>query len=445
MPGGASDLGGAVKGAERWTMMPVYRDVVCPFCGCLCDDLEVNVEGNRVVKVRNGCAISISKFLHHHENRVERPLIEGHPVSLQEAVEEAAEILRAGRRVLIYGLSSTECGAIAKAIEMAELVGGVVDNTSSVCHGPTILALQALGESKCTLGTVRNRADLIIYWGCNPLDAHLRHLTRYSAMARGLYTSGGRKARFVAAVDVRETRLKRVADLFLKVKPGGDYELLSALRAVVRGHSLEAEEVSGVSRDVVQELAGRMKEARFGAIFFGLGLTQSEGRHMNIEAAIGLVADLNRHTKFVLIPMRGHYNVAGANTVTTWQTGYPYAVDFSRGYPRYNPGEYTAVDLLAKGEADAALIVASDPAAHLPYKAARRLAEIPTITLDPKRSMTSMLSRVVIPTAAAGIEAEGTAYRMDGIPIRLKRVLEPPEGLLPDAEVLEMILEEVKG
>jgi formylmethanofuran dehydrogenase subunit B len=425
--------------------MSIHTDVVCPFCGCLCDDLEVTVEGDRVVKVRNGCAISISKFLHHHENRVESPLIHGEPVDLEEAVDEAAKILRTSRRPLIYGLSSTECGAIAKAIELAELVGGVVDNTSSVCHGPTILALQTLGESKCTLGTVRNRADLIIYWGCNPLAAHLRHLTRYSAMARGLYTSGGRKDRFIVAVDVRETRMRRVADLFLKVKPGCDYELLSALRAVVRGYSLEVNEVSGVSRETILELAERMKKARFGVIFFGLGLTQSEGRHRNIEAAIGLVADLNRYTKFVLTPMRGHYNVAGANTVTTWQTGYPYAVDFSRGYPRYNPGEYTAVDLLARGEADAALIVASDPVAHLPYKAARHLAKIPTIVLDPKRNMTSMVSRVIIPTAAAGIEAEGTAYRMDGIPIRLRKILEPREGVLPDAEVLEMIIGRVKG
>lgn len=426
-------------------MMTIYRDVVCPFCGCLCDDLEVTVEGGRIVKVRKGCAISISKFLHHHENRVKSPLIDGDSVTLEEAVKEVAGILKAARRPLIYGLSSTECGAIAKAIELAEMVGGVIDNTSSVCHGPTILALQALGESKCTLGTVRNRADFIIFWGCNPQEAHLRHLTRYSAMAKGLYTSRGRRDRFIAAVDVRETRLKRVADLFVKVRPGGDYELLSALRAVVRGYSLNIKEVSGVHRDVIHELAERMKKARFGTIFFGLGLTQSEGRHMNIEAAIGLVADLNKYTKFVLIPMRGHYNVAGANTVSTWQTGYPYAIDFSRGYPRYNPGEYTAVDLLARGEADTALIVASDPVAHLPFKAARHLAEIPTITLDPKRNMTAMLSKVVIPTAAAGIESEGTAYRMDGIPLRLRKILDPPEGILPDREILEMITEEVRG
>jgi len=426
-------------------MMSVLTDVVCPFCGCLCDDLEITVEGDKIVKTRFACPISTSKYMNHEENKIETPTVDGKPVALDEAVNAAAEILARARRPLIYGLSSTECVAIAKAVELAEIVGGVIDNTSSVCHGPTILALQAVGESKCTLGEVKNRADLIIFWGCNPTEAHIRHLIRYSGTVKGMFTPEGRKGRFIVAVDVRETRMKRVADLFLKIEPNGDFELLSALRAAVRGAKIQAESVAGVPLKQIEELAEKMKGAKMGVIFFGLGLTQSAGRHMNIDAAVGLVADLSHHTKFVLTPMRGHYNVAGANTVTTWQTGYPYAVDFSRGYPRYNPGEYTSVDLLAGGEADAAFILASDPAAHFPADAAKHLARIPVVTLDQKVNMTTMLSKVVIPVATAGVEAEGTAYRMDGVPIRLRKVVEPHEGVLPDSEVLQMITDRVRA
>jgi formylmethanofuran dehydrogenase subunit B len=422
-------------------MMTVQTDVVCPFCGCLCDDLEVTVEGNEVVGVKNACSVSRSKFMNHGRNRIGAPTVEGVEVDHEEAVEEAARILTGASRPLVYGLSSTECIAIGRAVELAELVGGVIDNTSSVCHGPTILALQQVGESKTTLGEVKNRADLIIFWGSNPTEAHLRHIIRYSAMPKGLYTPKGRKSRYIVAVDVRETRMARVADEFIKIEPGKDFELLLALRASVRGAEIRAEEVGGVPMDQIKALADRMKSAKMGIVFFGLGLTQSDGRHMNIDAAIGLVAELNHHTKFLLTPMRGHYNVAGANTVTTWQTGYPYAVDFARGYPRYNPGEYTAVDLLAKGEADAALIIASDPGATFPADAASHLARIPTITLDQKVTPTTMLSRVVIPVATAGVEAEGTAYRMDGVPLRLRKVVEPHDGVRSDAEVLEAIIE----
>jgi formylmethanofuran dehydrogenase subunit B len=419
-------------------------DIVCPFCGCLCDDLEVTITDGHIESVKNACTISRSKFMNHHENRITSPTVKGKEETLETTVKRAVEILAGARRPLIYGLSSTECGAIGKAIEIAEYTGGVLDNTASVCHGPTILALQQVGESKATLGEVKNRADLVIFWGSNPTEAHLRHVVRYSVTPKGKYVPNGKKDRKIVVVDIRETRTARMADKFIKVNHNKDFELLLTLRALVRGEKIAAEEVAGVPMSAIEELAEDMKNAKFGVVFFGLGLTQSDGRHMNIDAAVGLVSELNRKTKFILTPMRGHYNVGGANSITTWQTGYPYAVDFSTGYPRYNPGEFTAVDVLANGEADAALIIASDPGATFPKDAAKQLAKIPTITLDQKVTPTTMLSEVVIPVATAGIEAAGTAYRMDGIPLMLSKILEPQEGVVSDHKVLDMILAGLK-
>jgi formylmethanofuran dehydrogenase subunit B len=255
---------------------------------------------------------------------------------------------------------------------------------------------------------------------------------------------GGKKDRKIVVVDVRETRTARMADKFVKVDHNKDFELLLTLRALIRGEKIILEEVAGVPMSDIEELAETMKTAKFGVVFFGLGLTQSEGRHMNIDAAVGLVAELNRKTKFVLTPMRGHYNVAGANSVTTWQTGYPYAVDFSKGYPRYNPGEFTAIDVLAREEADAALIIASDPGSTFPKDSAKYLSKIPVITLDQKITPTTMLSEVVIPVATVGVETEGTAYRMDGVALKLSKVLEPQKGVVSDYTVLDMILTGLK-
>jgi len=192
-------------------------------------------------------------------------------------------------------------------------------------------------------------------------------------------------------------------------------------------------------------LVDRMKGAKVGCVFYGLGLNQSEGRHMNVDAMYSLVSELNHHTKFACNPMRGCFNVTGANMVTTWQTGYPFAVDFSRGYPRYNPGEYTAVDLLAREEVDAALIMGSDPASTFPLEAARHLSKIPVVTLERKETPTSMISKVVIPVATSGIETDGTAYRMDYVPLKLRKVVDPPQGVFSDAVVLRDIIERIKA
>ena len=46
---------------------------------------------------------------------------------------------------------------------------------------------------------------------------------------------------------------------------------------------------------------------------------------------------MNEYTRFVAIPMRGHGNVTGADQVMTWQSGYPFAVSYVHGHPRYGP------------------------------------------------------------------------------------------------------------
>ncbi len=415
--------------------------MVCPFCGSLCDNIEVTVEDGEFVEVAKACALARSLFVNHYKN-LAKPMVSGIEVSIEESIAEAVSILAQARYPLIYGLSSTTCEAQRKAIELAEVVGGSIDSTSSVCHGPTTLGLQVVGEVTCTLGEIKNRADLVVFWGCNPAEAHITHMARYSVSATGQFIPNGRRDRTIVVVDVRCTPTARAADIFLQVKPNKDYECLSALRAILKGEKLDVGEVGGLPIGALVELSERMKKCRFGILFFGMGLTMTRGKHLNTSAALSLVRDLNRFTKFTAMPMRGHFNVAGSDATLTWQTGYPYAVNFSRGYPQYNPGEFSAVDLLARREADAALILASDPTAHLPYQAARHLEEIPTIVIDPKRNMTTEVARVVIPTATAGISAEGTAYRMDNIPIRLRKVVDSPYP--PDEEVLGKIIEGVK-
>jgi formylmethanofuran dehydrogenase subunit B len=118
--------------------------------------------------------------------------------------------------------------------------------------------------------------------------------------------------------------------------------------------------------------------------------------------------------------------VSGADNVVTWRTGYPFGVNLGRGYPRFNPGEYTASDVLARGEADAALIVASDPMANFSEPAREHLKRIPYIAMDPKETPTTRHATVAFTVAAYGINAPGTVYRMDDVPIILRPAFESP-------------------
>jgi formylmethanofuran dehydrogenase subunit B len=100
------------------------------------------------------------------------------------------------------------------------------------------------------------------------------------------------------------------------------------------------------------------------------------------------------------------------------------------------------VDLLVRGDIDACLVLGADPGATMPQPGIDHLAKIPTIVLDPKVTHTSRLSRVHITTAATGISAPGTAYRMDEIPLPLRPALKSPYPT--DEEVVRRIREAVK-
>lgn len=295
------------------------------------------------------------------------------------------------------------------------------------------------GKVSCTLGEVKNRADFIIYWGGNPAECHPRHFTKYTLTQKGKFVPNGRKGRTMVLVDIRETPSGRAADLFLQVRPGKDFEVLTALRALVKGQRVDHQSIAetGLTIEQLQDLVDRMKNCRFGVIFFGMGISMTRGKHMNSAAILTLAAELNAFTKFVAMPMRGHGNVTGADVVMRWTTGYPFGVSLTRGYPRYNPGEFSTVDLLLRGDVDAAMILGADPGATMPQPAIDHLARIPTIVLDPKVTHTSRLAHVHITTAVTGISAPGTAYRMDEIPLPLRPALKSPYPT--DEEVVRRI------
>jgi len=409
--------------------LKIVKDAVCTFCGCVCDDIELHVDGTKIVEAKRACVLGTSWFLNHEIEDRAACYIEGRPATVEEGIERAAQILAGSKYPLIYGMSDTTVESQRVIVAIGDWIGANVDTTTSVCHGPSGMAFQGVGEVTASLGEIRNRGDLIIFWGANPAESHPRHFTRYSLMPKGMFLPGGRKDRHCVLIDVRKTKSARTADQFIQIKPRCDFEALWTLRALAKGIPLDARQVeqdTGQPLSVWLELMDRMKAAKFGVIFFGMGLTMTRGKHTNTEALLALTRDMNKYTRFVVRANRGHGNVSGADNVVTWRTGYPFGVNLGRGYPRFNPGEYTASDVLARGEADSALIVASDPMANFSEPAREHLKRIPYIAMDPKETPTTRQATVSFTVAAYGINVAGTVYRMDDVPILLRPAFESP-------------------
>ena len=340
-----------------------FENVACTICGCVCDDLSITVEGERVVSAERACDLAKPWFLGQSFHSGPNSWVDGQPTSRNRATERAAEILQTAKVPLIYGLSHSSTEAQRVVTALADRLGATIDTTASTGHAPSILALQQVGESTCTLGEVKQRADLVIYWGCDPVQTHPRHRERYAPPRSGRKT---------IVIDDSNTESAQSADEFIPVTPGRHWESLAILRLLMKRI-----EPSQVIDDSWRKLSQQMRACRFGIIFFGTGLTAGPMAHRTVEELLRLVSELNDGRRFYARRLRRSGDVAGADSVLAWQTGYPFGVDFSRRYPRYNPGEFTGPDRLARGEPDCCLFLGGTTAKDFPPAAREHLGRIP--------------------------------------------------------------------
>jgi formylmethanofuran dehydrogenase subunit B len=426
MPDPRPDLPAATETDGGNDVGAVIEPVVCVACGCLCDDLVLTTNGDRILAIEPRCERAEAWFLEVRpdESNLALALIDGRRATLAEAATRSAELLAVARAPQILGLGGSTNQAVAAAVQLADLIGAVVDPAS----GPAVarnVALARTGRVSATLGEVKNRADVVVFWGADPVRTHPRHWERYSVLPAGRFVPQGRTGRTVIVVDDRRTATAEQADHFVEIDRTREFEAFWTLRALVKGLDVDPDRVrrnTGLALEHLRRLAGLLRAARYGALFHappGDSATLPETAAVT-EAANGLVRELNRHTRFVILGIGEPGNPSGAQAVLAWQTGFPASVDLAAGFPESLPGVTSAADRLKRGEADVALVVGAAGRALLDEAPGRPAAIVigPPATSGATSQEVAVLCHAAIP----GLEEAGTVMRADGVALPLRPV-----------------------
>jgi formylmethanofuran dehydrogenase subunit B len=388
---------------------PEARPATCGGCGLCCDDITAAVAGGALQRLERTCPRGDAWFAARTGELPALARLDGAAAPYETALDTAAEILAGARAPLVWGLGDTSLEAQRAAVALAEQIGATIDPAGA----GAARAQQAAGASTATLGDVRDRAEVVVLWREDPETTHPRLLERLRLPRPGPA---------LVVVDARRTPTGEHADVRIEVEPDDDVAALWALRALVAGRAPRA----GAERlpmDALRDLAGRLTAATNVAMVYGDGLSGRPGGHRLVLALLTLVRDLMDHTHAVTLALRAEGNAAGAQDVLTWQTGYPAAVDFALGHPRSQPGEHSAAAVLARGDADAAVLVGSHVAEALDAEAAAALAGLPVVCLDHRATAAAQRARVAFVPAAAGVHRAGTAHRLDSVPVPLPALL----------------------
>ena len=412
----------------------VVNEVPSPFCGVGTDDLSIRVTGTSIQVIENGCPVNTPAFEQALSDL--KPRIDGKTVKLDQAVRKTADILRASKRPLIGGLA-TDVNGMRAALALADRCGAIVDNMNFSAAIRNFLVVHDSGWVNTTLAEVKNRADLLVVVGCDLESLFPRFFERYMWTADSMFVENTSQRQVVYLGKVPSgTAAKSPSGIPPKVLacPDADLpEVLAVLRTLVKGNPLNITEVGGISILELQRLANQLKNAKYAVLTWAAGALNFLHADLTVQTLCEMIKELNASTRCSGLPLGGKEGDQTSFQVSGWQTGYPSRIDFSAGFPEYDPFLNSIESRLADGTGDALLWISTFNTQRTPPA-----NSLPSIVLGRSGMQFDQEPRVFIPVGTPGIDHKGHAYRTDNVvAVRLKKLRDT--GLPQCSEVLTAI------
>jgi formylmethanofuran dehydrogenase subunit B len=373
-----------------------FGPVTCAGCGLLCDDVTVEAAEDGIT-LRPECGLGAAWFAQSMLASEDAPAarIDGEPADVESALARAAELLSGARRPLVQGFEHATVEDARAAVALADRLGAVIATGS--------VAGTWRGASTATLGEIRDRSEVVVIWREDPETTHPRLLDRLG------FGRGSRSGRVLMVIDDHETRTTERADLSLVWTRERDLQALVALH-------LLADNASGADGALdmpLRDLVERVRRVPHATFVYGAGLTGGAGGQRRALALHELVRALCRERHAVALELPSAPGTRSADDVLAWQSGYSGQVDFAGGHPELAMNPLDDVDVALRVESGPGGSAVAGPGAE-----------------------------VWIRTAAAGVEATGTAHRLDGVPLALQAPR--PTGAPTPAALLTRLLEQVR-
>jgi formate dehydrogenase alpha subunit len=349
-----------------------------------------------------------------------------------------------------------------------------IDNCARVCHSATVTGMmETVGASAATnsLDSIE-QAKLIMVVGANPTEAHPVVGARIKRVVR--------RGTPLIVIDPRRIELAEYAALHLRLRPGTNVALLNGMGHVIVTEGLmdrtfiearteqyddwvgtvlpctpeKTEQITGVPAGDIRKAARLYAQSGGSMCIHGLGVTEHKfGSHgvialCNLALATGNVGRIGTGIN----PLRGQNNVQGACDVGSLPTAFS-------GYQPFDDPDLQALHKEVTGKPlpqkrglkttdmwDAALegtlkglwiigydVAQTDPNLKKVRAALEKLQFL--VVQDLFMSETARYATLVLP-GAAFVEKDGTYTNLERRVQRVRKVMDPPAGILPDWQVI---------
>lgn len=477
---------------------------VCTYCGVGCS-FDMWTRDRHILKVEpaegpaNGISTCIKgKFAWDYvnaEDRLVTPLIRvktphGGDTFREATWDEALSLIAEnfsqtrknhGSDALAF-ISSSKCtneeSYLMQKLARAVIGTNNVDNCSRYCQTPATMGLKRTVGYGGDTGSIADieKAGLVLIVGSNTAESH-------PVLATRVKRSHKHRGQRLIVADIRKHEMARRADLFIRPEPSTDAVWINAVAKYIlhqewhapafidkwvngfedykkslQQFTLEfAERVTGLSSDIIQQIATEIHNADGVCILWAMGVTQHCGGSDTSTSISNLLLLTGNYMRpgAGSYPLRGHNNVQGTSDFGSMPNTYPgyqpvedeeIRKKFEAGWGVQLPGKngldnHEMIRAIHDGKLKCMYIkgedtITSDANTNDVHAALSKLDFF--VVQDVNFSETARYADVVLP-ASPSVEKEGTFTSTERRIQRLYRVFEPLGLSKPDWEIIQEI------
>ena len=462
----------------------------CILCSINCGiDIEVDHDKKEFVKITGdkdhptsqGYICQKATRLNYYQNqeRLTSPLRKKADGTFEEITWDAAISEIAAKLVKIRdtygGTSIAYAGGGGQGNHMAQMYAGTF---RKVCGTPYIYSSIAqektgnfwvhgklFGAQNVAYGEPIADAEFGVIIGANPMQAHGMERAR-----RVIGEISRDKSRTLVVIDPRETETAKKADCHIRIKPGRDAWLMSAMLSIIVQEGLEDREfieqhtngfeaikpyfldipikeyceIAGVDPDVIFDITRKMCAAKTVAIRSDLGIEMS------------LNSTLNAYLKRLLFLITGNFNRHGTNHLASWfmplignskdlgEGGRTTMVTKAREIAKVYPPNVLPleIDTDHPDRLRALFVDSTNPVlnwadTNAQIKAYKKLDLM--VVVDVAMTETAREAQYVLPAANQFEKYEATFFKENAFHLR-KPIFEPLEGTLDEPEIYTRLI-----
>lgn len=257
----------------------------------------------------------------------------------------AAATLAGARRVLVTGFHGVAAEPVLAACDLAELLGAAIDAGDVEGLRPTAPTIARVGEVTADPEELRDRADLVVFWLCDPEAACPGFVERFVVPAMV-----PPRERHTLAVGPAAIATAGHHHRHLPVAGNAAVDTARGVQLLVEGGTLDRPDAVATA---CHEIHAALAAATCVAF-----VTDDAGDQTGLAAwsLVHLVRAIAHRTPAFEVPLRPR--AAIAESVCTWRYGAAGAIARAdRGGAAFLPGEAAAERLITRGEVDAVLVV----------------------------------------------------------------------------------------